>query len=687
MTATVADSATRPVSAAPSTPRRRLLGYLCLAALAYIPPLFASPGKVSVDSKNYLYLDPGRLMSRAASLWDPNIGLGTVSHQNIGFLFPMGPYYWVFDRLGVPDWVAQRLWLGSLFFFAAAGMLYLYRTLGQHGPGMVVGAVAYMLTPYALEFTSKFSDLILPWVALPWMIAIVARALRKGGWGYPAAFAIVIQIVGGINLTALLLAGLAPALWIPYAVWIAREVDWRRAVGTTLRIGLLTLLASLWWIAGIVMQGRYGMDILRYTETVKAVSSTSTATETLRGLGYWYFYGGDRLGVWTQASTSFTQRIFVLTTSFAVPLLAMVSAAFVRWSHRVYFIGILLVGMVLAVGVYPYDHPSFAGGAFKRFAEGSTAGLALRSSSRATPLVVLALAVLLGVGVNAAIARLSRPQRSAFAWGVSGVVILVIVVNFAPIWNGQYYTSSLLRGDVPDYWTQAIAALDSEPHDTRILEIPGIDFTNYVWGGTVEPITPGLTDRPYVARELVPWGSPASADLLNAFDNQLQERVLAPESVPSVARLLAAGDILVRDDLQVDRYDIVRPAEISTLLTPTPDGLGAPTSYGPTTPRPHQDHVDERQLGLPADATDGAPVKVYSVNSPDTIVRADAATGQLVVAGSGEGLVDAGARGLLDGNGAVVYSGSYAKDQANLRKLVDADADATLVVTDSNRRR
>ena len=45
-------------------------------------------------------------------MWDPNIGLGTVTHQNIGYLWPMGPWYWSSSTLGVPDWVAQRLWLG-----------------------------------------------------------------------------------------------------------------------------------------------------------------------------------------------------------------------------------------------------------------------------------------------------------------------------------------------------------------------------------------------------------------------------------------------------------------------------------------------------------------------------------------------------------------------------------------------
>ena len=63
---------------------------------------------------------PDALLSRAVSMWDPHIGMGTVTHQNIGYVFPMGPYYWILDKLGVPDWVAQRLWLGSILFFAGA---------------------------------------------------------------------------------------------------------------------------------------------------------------------------------------------------------------------------------------------------------------------------------------------------------------------------------------------------------------------------------------------------------------------------------------------------------------------------------------------------------------------------------------------------------------------------------------
>ena len=140
-------------------------------------------------------------------MWDPHIGMGTVTHQNIGYLFPMGPYYWILDKLGVPDWVAQRLWLGSILFFAGVGVLYLLRTFGIRGPGVVVAAVAYMFTPYTLDYSARISVLLLPFAALPWMIGLTRKALRDGGWRYPAIFALVVQVIGGVNATALIFAG------------------------------------------------------------------------------------------------------------------------------------------------------------------------------------------------------------------------------------------------------------------------------------------------------------------------------------------------------------------------------------------------------------------------------------------------------------------------------------------------
>ena len=165
---------------------------------------------------------------------------------------------------------------------------------------------------------------------------------------------------------------------------------------------------------------------------------------------------------------------------------------------------------------------------------------------------------------------------------LTGLVIVLAIVNLPALWTGAFYTGDLTRDeDIPQYWTDAIAAIDAGSHDTRVLEIPGADFAAYRWGQTIDPITPGLTDRPYVARELVPWGSPASADLLNALDHRMQEGTLDPSALAPVARLMSAGAILYRADLQTDRYDLVRAAPLWRLLTdPVPPGLSDPQKFG-----------------------------------------------------------------------------------------------------------
>ena len=97
-------------------------------------------------------------------------------------------------------------------------MLYLLRTFGLRGPGVVVAAIAYMLTPYTLDYSARISVLFMPWAALPWMIGLIRKALRDGGWRYPAIFALVVQVVGGVNATALLFAGVGPGAVAPVLV-------------------------------------------------------------------------------------------------------------------------------------------------------------------------------------------------------------------------------------------------------------------------------------------------------------------------------------------------------------------------------------------------------------------------------------------------------------------------------------
>ena len=143
---------------------RTMLALTVLALLAYVPALLSSPGRMPADTKLSLYLDPGRLISDAPWTFDARQFAGWVPHQMIAYLWPQGPWYWVAGGIGLPDWVAQRLWIGTLFLVAGTGVLWMARRLG---------------------------------------LSLLA-----------ALAALVVGTVGAVNATALMMIAPAPVLWL-----------------------------------------------------------------------------------------------------------------------------------------------------------------------------------------------------------------------------------------------------------------------------------------------------------------------------------------------------------------------------------------------------------------------------------------------------------------------------------------
>lgn len=657
------------------------IGDLALALVCYVPLLLTDPGKLGADTKVYLYLDPGKLLSKSLYMWDPAVGLGTVTHQNIGYLFPMGPYYWFMELLNVPDWIAQRIWLGSVMFLGGLGVRYFLRTLKWEGPGVTVACFAYALSPYLLHYFYKHSVILLPFTALPWLVAFTARSLRHPGWKYPAWFALVALASGGINATSLVLVMIGPILWVLHAVFVEREVTIRQAWGPIRRIAILGIATSVWWVMGLLVQGEFGIDVLRFTETYQTVSNASSATEVGRGLGYWFFYGTDTFGPWFISADTMLRNIAALAISFAVPIVCIACALWTRFRYRVFFIGIAVVGTIVSVGAHPFDEPSLYGSVFKSFAS-SGPGLALRSTPRAIPLVALAFAVFLGAGVAAA--AKARPDRRL---GYASAAIVLVMANLSPLFTGDMIDPYLeFPNDVPEYWRDAANHIDGGDHRTRVLEIPGIEFANYRWGSTVDPITPGLIDRSYAARELVPYGSEASADLMNAIDLPLQDRSFDPDSLAPILRLLGVGDLVARNDLEYERYRTPRPRIMQRWLDQAV-GLGEPRTFGTNAPNvasARSPLLDDLELSIPDDDPDPFSVSVHPVEDPLPVVRTAPAARPQIISGDGAGLVSAAEAGLLDPERLVVYSGTVSADERRLERLVDAGAE--LVVTDSNRK-
>ncbi len=672
---------------APSEPRHDL-SLLLYAVLCYVPLLLTAPGKIAADTKAYLYLEPGRLLSRAGWLWEQDVAAGTITHQNIGYLFPMGPWYWVFDRLGSPDWVAQRLWLGTVLFVAGAGVRWLCHRLDLHGTPATVAGIVYLASPYVVPYFGRTSALLLPWAALPWLLALVVVALRTNGWRAPVLFALVFTCVSGTNASSLVFIAIGPLLWVPYAIWGLREIDVARARRVSIRLALTTIPLQLWWVAGLRIQGRYGLPILQLTESVDTVAQTSTAAEVSRGLGYWYDYGRDGLSPWTNAARGYTQSLWLIAASFAVPTVALLAACFTRWRLRGYAIAIFAVGLVAGVGTYPYHDPPLFGAVVKATTE-TAGGLALRNSPRSVPLIGLAYALLLAAGLRAVIEWTRANGRGrTLARGFVGGVAILGVANAQPLFTGAFVSPDLrFPEELPAYVRDAAATLDRVPHTSRVLELPGSDFAAYRWGQTQDPVIPGLLDRPWVGRELTAFGTPGSVDLVRALDRRAQEGVFEAAAVAPIARLLAAGDVLVRNDIQFERYRGPRPRTLWPALAGA-GGFGPTTAYGTpfrSVADPRRPLIDEIELGTPPSVADPPPLASRVVLEPNPLVGAKSIDAATIVAGDGDGLVDLAVSGLIDPTRAVLYSATFARNDATLRTL--AANGAALVVTDTNRKR
>jgi arabinofuranan 3-O-arabinosyltransferase len=644
-----------------------------LALLVYPLTLLSSPGRIAADTKLFLYLDPGEVLDRASSTWDTSQYAGFVPHQQISYLWPAGPWYWLMDVLSVPDWVAQRLWIASLLLLAGWGVMWLSEHLGFRSSAAFAAGAVYMLSPYVLAYVSRTSVMLLPWAGLGWIVGCTVLAARRGGWRFPASCALVVLTVGATNATALAMVAPVPVIWLVTAA-SQREISRRQAVKAALRIGALSLAVSLWWIVFLLTQGRFGINILSYTETLEAVSSTSIGPETVRGLGYWLNYIRDHVQATTDAAAPYHTDLPLMAAGYLLVLAGLGGIAGVRWTARRFAALLVLAGIVLSVGGYPLSNPAPIFGALADNTR-STLALALRSSTRALPMSALGLA--LGAGALVAVVRRVERRRM-----VAGGIVLLAVANLPALWTGSLVDRYVSwSGHVPAAWQEAADVVSRSPETGRVMQLPGAEFGAFRWGYTVDPPLPGLTDRPFVSRDLQPLGSPAAMDLLYALDDRFQNGTAEAASVAPVARLLAADTVWVAGDMAFERFRTPRPELTEAFYRAGAPGLGAPTAFGePAANTPDVPMVDERSVGDDRIGTAVSPVLLVPVESPSGIVRVK--TGEVLVAGSGDGVIDAAAAGLLTGDEVLFYAA--AAGDALVERVRRA---VLIVVTDSNRDR
>jgi len=654
---------------------------LLLALLAYVPLLLSAPGRLAADTKLYLYLDPGRLISDSIWSWDARQLGGWVPHQNVGYLWPTGPFYAFFDWIGCPDWIAQRLWLGSLLLLAGLGARRLARTLDQ--PMLVAGLVGilYQLTPYVLPYISRTSALLLPWSLLPWIIHTVIGYARSGDRRLLGVFGLLILSTGGLNATALLMIAPAPIIFFVHEVRTRGRRTLTRGLAA---LGGLTLAVSAWWIAGLAVQGKYGAAVLSYSEALPSTAATSTSTEVLRGLGYWLFY--DRNGVveLTSAAEPYQGHRLVMAAGVAVLALGLIGLVRAPIRIRRPLLVTLAAGLILAVGAHPFDDPS----PLWRLAVDhptSALSLALRSSTRAVPLVVLSLAFGAARSIESLVGRRSLVRRGkSQALAATALTVSLAIVNLPALVGGRLIDPDVSRPEsIPSAWREAADYLDrrfDEGLTGSVLLLPGAESAAYRWGYTVDPILPGLTRKPLITRDWLPLGSAPFDDLLYAVDDAFQEGRARPEMIAPVARLLGADTVMVVNSWQYERFGTVRPERTASMIGDDPPDLVRVADFGDPSinldPRPDAD--DDRGAFPPEVLPE---IVVYEVRDAASTVRL--AESPSVVLGDGTGTVDLAAAGVIDGSHVLIpLAGVPDVDRASV-----VEAAPQVIVTDSNRRR
>ncbi|MCW3008655.1 MAG: hypothetical protein JWP17_3281, partial [Solirubrobacterales bacterium] len=602
--------------------RRDRLLPAALAVGCYLLALLQRPGFAVTDTKIDLHVDPLRFLAGAAAPWANDISLGHVqSGQYGGYVFPMGPFYALLREIGFSAWVTQRLWLGTLLFLAAWGVVRLLDALLERKRGVahVVAAVVFALNPYVVTYASRVSVSLLAYAALPWLLLVVHRGLRTESapgprlgrrslaarsWMWPAAFALLVTSSGGgINaaVTAFVLVG--PLLLLVYEPAMG-FVSWRPAWTFTWRIALLGAITSLWWVVPLAVQSKWGLPFLPYTEQPGTIWGTTSASESLRLLGFWLSYAGTGYGAVLHPYTSNAHTLVFwipgIIGSLLLPALALGGFAYSRrWRYGPFFLGLTLLGVLLMIAGFPEGTPLRHG---MTFAYNHLVSLqTLRTTYKAGPLPALGLSVLGGMAARWAWGALAASGRPAWRPAVLVGAALVVAFSAWPFLRGRAVDDQLTWRSIPSAWTQTADDLDAGlGDDHRAMVLPGQLFSSYTWGGTVDPILPTLADKPVAVRQVVPFADLRSVDLQWSTDALISQQRVVGGQLPRLLDLQSVGSVVAGTDDDRTRSGALDPNAAARQLALGGLRPGSATKgFGPVKRRAAQDGAVAGALALP----------------------------------------------------------------------------------------
>jgi arabinofuranan 3-O-arabinosyltransferase len=552
-----------------------------LVALAFSQ----QPGLVVGDTKTDLVLDPGAFLRRALHAWDPQQAFGQLQNQAYGYLWPMGPFFWLGHALHLPPWAVQRAWWSLLLVVGFAGTLRLAAALRIGSPtGRLVAAVAYAASPRVLTVLGSTSVEAWPLAVLPWVVLPLVRGADGSLRPRRAAAlsGLAVACLGGVNAAATLAVLPLPAL---YLLTRPRSPDRLRSRLAAWWLAAV-VLGTAWWVLPLLVLGRYAYPFLDQIENAGITTQVTTVANALRGASHWLGYlilhgrprwpGGFAIAVspWPVAATA------AVAAAGLAGLLTLRPGRDRTWL----LLGVLVGTVAVAVG-----HRGTLTGplapAAQRLLDGPLAPF--RNVHKIDPVLRLPLALGLARLVASVAGRLPDLARrapgapvAALRAGLGALVAGALALTAAPAWGGQLAPDGGYAA-LPGYWRQVadwLAAHAGPAGGGRALLVPASNFADYQWGSPVDEPLQALARSPWAVRNAVPLGAPGATRLLDAVEARLATGQPSAALAPVLARA-GVRYVVLRNDIDPPAAGSERPGVMRAALAGSP-GIGRVAAFG-----------------------------------------------------------------------------------------------------------